>query len=168
MTGAHDTHRTLLVAAIRAALPWTLWLLGFNIVWEVAQLPLYALGRYAQWPALGYAVLHCTLGDVAVAFVLYLIAALLTTEPQWPLRRPLAGLAIVLLGGESFTIWAEWYNVYVLHNWAYAAGMPMIHGIGAAPLLQWLVLPMSAVAILRYRYRRRMASEALGEARFTS
>ena len=143
-------------AAIGAALTWTLSLFALNLVWEVVQLPLYAMGRYS---ALGYAVLHCTLGDAAMAFTAYLIAALVTTEARWPLRRPLIGLAVVLVAGESFTIWAEWYNVYVLRSWAYAAGMPTIGGIGVAPLVQWLVLPVLALIILRHRYRRPMDSK---------
>jgi hypothetical protein len=135
------------------ALAWTLWLFALNLVWEVAQLPLYVMGRYPEWPALGYAVLHCTLGDAAMSFASYLIAALVTGAPRWPLHRPLAGLAVVLIAGELFTIWAEWRNVYVLHSWAYAAGMPTILGIGVAPLLQWLVLPALALIILRHHYR---------------
>lgn len=152
-------------ATIGSALTWTLWLFGLNLVWEVAQLPLYAMGRYSEWPALGYAVLHCTLGDAAMAFASYLIAALVTGEPRWPRRRPLIGLAIVLVAGELFTIWAEWYNVYVLRSWAYAAGMPTIRGIGVAPLAQWLVLPVLALTILRYRYRQRVDSKVPTPAR---
>jgi hypothetical protein len=140
--------------AVRFALTWTLWLFALNLVWEVVQLPLYAMGRYSEWPALGYAVLHCTLGDAVMAFAAYLIAALMTGEPQWTMDRPLAGLAVVLFAGEAFTIWAEWYNVYVLHSWAYAAGMPTIRGIGVAPLAQWLVLPVLALAILRHAATR--------------
>jgi hypothetical protein len=147
------------------ALTWTLWLFALNLVWEIVQLPLYAMGRYADWPALGYAVIHCTLGDAAMAFVSYLIAALATGAPRWPLHRPLAGLAVVLAAGELFTIWAEWYNVYVLRSWAYAAGMPTIRGIGVAPLAQWLVLPPLALTIIRYRYRRRVNAEVSPPAR---
>ena len=147
------------------ALTWTLWLFALNLVWEVMQLPLYAMGRYAEWPALGYAVLHCTVGDATVAFVSYLIAALATRTPRWPLHRPLAGLAVVLVAGELFTIWAEWYNVYVLRSWAYAGGMPTIRGIGVAPLAQWLVLPPLALTIIRYRYRQRGNAEVTPPAR---
>ena len=150
---ARDARRAA-PAAIGAALTWMLLLFALNLVWEVAQLPLYAMGRYSEWPAVGYAVLHCTLGDAMMAFSAYLIAALVTRAARWPLRRPLTGLAVVLVAGESFTIWAEWYNVYVLRSWAYAAGMPTIHGIGVAPLAQWLILPALALTILRYRHRR--------------
>lgn len=152
-------------AAITVALTWTLWLFALNFVWEVAQLPLYAMGRYAEWPALGYAVLHCTVGDATVVFVSYLIAALATGASRWPLHRPLAGLAVVLAAGELYTIWAEWYNVYVVRSWAYAAGMPTIRGIGVAPLAQWLVLPPLALTIIRYRYRQRVGSSVSPPAR---
>jgi hypothetical protein len=152
-------------AAAGCALTWTLWLFALNLVWEVVQLPLYAMGRYAEWPALGYAVLHCTVGDATVALVSYLIAALATGAPRWPLHRPLAGLAVVLAAGELFTIWAEWYNVYVLRSWAYAAGMPTIRGIGVAPLAQWLVLPPLALTIMRYRYRHRVGARLSPPAR---
>ena len=140
--------------AVRAAVAWSLWLFALNLVWEFAQLPLYAISPKVEWPVLVYAVLHCTLGDAAIAFVAYLIAASLTRDPQWPIGRPMMGLAVVLVAGEVFTVWAEWYNVYVLRSWAYAAGMPTIRGIGVAPLAQWLVLPVLAVAILRYRCRQ--------------
>ena len=148
-------------ATIRFALTWTLILFALNLLWEVTQLPLYAMGRYSEWPALGFAVLHCTLGDAAMAFVAYVIATLVTREPHWSLRRPLIGLAVVLVAGESYTIWAEWYNVYVLRSWAYGAGMPTIRGIGVAPLAQWLVLPLLALTILHYRNRKPIGARIL-------
>ena len=137
-------------AAVGFALTWALWLFALNLVWEVVQLPLYTIGPDAAWPEVVYAVLHCTLGDAAMAFAAYLIAACATGEPQWPTGRPLAGLAIAVVVGETYTVWAEWYNVYVVRSWGYAAGMPTIRGIGVAPLAQWLVLPMLAFAILRF------------------
>lgn len=152
-------------AAVRIALTWTLWLFALNLIWEVVQLPLYAMGRYSEWPALGFAVLHCTLGDAAVGFGTYLIATLVTREPRWPVHRPLTGLVAGLVAGELFTVWAEWYNVYVLRSWAYAAGMPTIRGIGVAPLAQWLVLPPLALTIIRYRYRQRVGSSVSPPAR---
>jgi hypothetical protein len=164
MTTPHVAVRAAL-PAVRIALSWTFWLFALNLVWEVVQLPLYAMGRYSEWPALGYAVLHCTLGDAAMGFGAYLIAALVTGEPRWPMHRPLTGLVAVLIAGELFTVWAEWYNVYVLRSWAYAAGMPTIRGIGVAPLAQWLVLPVLALTILRYRYRQPVESEIPTRAR---
>ena len=141
-------------SAVGAGLTWAFWLFALNLVWEVTQLPLYVFGPDVAWPGVLYAVLHCTLGDAAIALVAYLIAALVTGETRWPAVRPLAGLAMVLVVGETFTVWAEWYNVYVVRSWGYAGGMPTILGIGVAPLAQWLVLPVVAFAIFRYRDRR--------------
>lgn len=142
----HPARRT-----VHAAVAWSLLLFALNVVWELAQLPLYTISSNAEWPALVYAVLHCTLGDAAVALVAYLIAAVLTRSPRWPVGRPWLGLAVMLVAGEVFTVWAEWYNVYVLRSWGYAAGMPTIFGIGVAPLAQWLILPVVAVGIVRYQ-----------------
>lgn len=153
LTTVHDSRRSAIATAY-AALSWVAWLFALNLIWEVAQLPLYSMGRYAEWPLVGYAVRHCTFGDAAVAFVSYLLAAAVTSAPRWPLHRPLPGLLVVLAAGELFTIWAEWSSVYVLRNWAYAAGMPRVLGIGVAPLLQWLRLPPLALVIVRYRWRK--------------
>jgi hypothetical protein len=40
-----------------------------------------------------------------------------------------------LSAGFAFTVWSEWYNVYVLRSWAYAPAMPLVAGLGLAPLL---------------------------------
>jgi hypothetical protein len=133
MTSMRNLRRP--AGAATAALSWAMWLFALNLIWEVAQLPSYALGRYAEWPNVGYAVLHCTVGDASIAFASYLLAAVATRAPRWPLRQPLAGLPIVLIAGVLFTMSSEWYNVYMLRNWAYGAGMPTVLGIGATPLL---------------------------------
>ena len=54
-----------------------------------------------------------------------------------------------MIGATAFTAWSEWYNVYRAGNWAYAAGMPLILGIGVSPLLQWIVLPVAIVGVFR-------------------
>jgi hypothetical protein len=133
---------------VRAALAWTALLFALNLVWEIAQLPLYSLGPWAEWPAVAYAVLHCTAGDAGIALAAYLAAAMLTRRARWPSERPLAGLVVAWFVAASYTVWAEWQNVYVLRNWAYAAGMPTIAGIGVSPLLQWILLPALAVGWL--------------------
>jgi hypothetical protein len=58
--------------------------------------------------------------------------------------------------GATYTIFSEWMNVEIRRTWAYAATMPVIPwlGTGLAPLLQWLVVPGLALAIIGYRHRR--------------
>lgn len=141
--------------ALGCALTWVVALLVLNLGWEVAQLRLYSLGPYAVWPASGYAVLHCTVGDGALAFAAYAAAALVTRRPAWPMHRPVVGLAVATAAAVAFTVWSEWRNVYVIGAWAYGPDMPTIRGIGVAPLLQWLALPPVALWVLRRHASRR-------------
>ena len=62
--------------------------------------------------------------------------------------------AIVL--SVAYTILSEWLNVEIRRAWSYTAAMPVLPvlGTGLAPLLQWLVVPGLALAIVGYRYRR--------------
>lgn len=61
-----------------------------NLLWEIAQLPLYTLWTQAPPPSIAYAVIHCTLGDILIA-VLALLAALGVTRAgpldRWRWRR---------------------------------------------------------------------------------
>lgn len=115
-----DATRTLRAPrdGVRAALAWTALLFALNLVWEVAQLPLYSLGSWSTWSAIAYAVLHCTAGDAGIALASYVVAAFATRSPRWPLERPMAGLAVAWLVAVVYTVWAEWQNVYVLRKWA--------------------------------------------------
>ena len=63
--------------------------------------------------------------------------------------RPRAGSIAVVAFGMAYTVISEWYNVYQARNWAYAPAMPLVFGIGLAPLLQWLVVPVATLLILR-------------------
>ena len=150
--------RALVPALVSRALEWALALFVLNLAWEFAQLPLYSLGPYEGWPRSTYAVLHCTIGDAGIAFASYIVAVAVTRQAEWPLRRPVAGVAVAIAVAIAYTVWAEWRNVYVLGNWAYADSMPMIRGIGVAPLLQWIVLPLVALLFLRRVSRRSAAS----------
>ena len=55
----------------------------------------------------------------------------------------------MLAAGLGFTVFSEWYNVYVTGAWAYQPAMPLVAGIGLTPLLQWLVVPLSMLFIAR-------------------
>ena len=120
-----------------------------NGLWETIQLPLYTLWREASWPKLFYAVLHCTLGDVAIAMIALVLALLILGNSAWP-RDRYVQVAVVAIGmGFTYTIYSEWLNVSVLKSWAYSDAMPQVFGIGLSPLLQWLILP--AVAFWRLK-----------------
>jgi hypothetical protein len=88
-----------------------------------------------------WSLVHCSLGDVAIALAAFALAGIALRQADWPVLRPWAGGAIIVLGTMAYTAWSEWYNVYQAGNWGYTASMPLIFGIGLSPLLQWLVLP---------------------------
>jgi hypothetical protein len=129
----------------RAAL-WSACAFVLNLAWEIAQVRLYTLWAEADGPGVFRALLHCSLGDALIALVMFALAAIVLRHADWPASRPWAGGAIVVVGAMCFTAWSEWYNVYRAGSWGYAAGMPMVFGIGLSPLLQWLILPPAIVA----------------------
>lgn len=121
-------------------------LLGaLNLLWEIAQLPLYTLWDEGPPSFTAYAVVHCTLGDVVIG-TLALLVALIATQARavetWRWRLVALFLVIPALG---YTALSEWINTVARGNWAYSALMPVVNlggfEIGLSPLAQWLVIP---------------------------
>ena len=130
-----------------------------NLVWEVAQLPLYSLWTTASRAYAVYAVLHCTAGDVLIAGSTLLVAMALAAPDGFP-RQGFARVAIVAtVLGLAYTVFSEWLNTVVRASWAYAPAMPIVPvlGVGLTPFLQWLVLPP---LVLCAAFRRRAAPRA--------
>jgi hypothetical protein len=98
---------------------------------------------------IAYAVLHCTLGDAIIAAAAFILAGLILRDAGWPSFRPWSGGAAATFFGLAYTAYSEWYNVYQAGPWAYSARMPLVFGIGLAPLLQWLVVPVATLLIVR-------------------
>ena len=127
-----------------------------HFFWEAAQLPLYTLWRIGTPREIALALFHCTGGDVLITTATFAAAVALARRFRWPpFGRRMVFTAIVL--GAGYTIFSEWLNVEIRHSWSYTAAMPVLPvlGTGLAPLLQWLVVPGLALAIIGYRYRRR-------------
>jgi hypothetical protein len=53
---------------------------------------------------IGYAIMHCTLGDAVVALVGYLAAALAVRDAYWPAREPWRGAAVAIVVGIGWTV----------------------------------------------------------------
>ena len=120
-----------------------------NTVWEIAQLPLYTLWKEGSLPSIAYAVLHCTLGDVAIgtlALVFALIASRARAVETWRWWQVALFLVIPAVG---YTVFSEWMNTVARAGWEYSALMPVIRflglEIGLSPLLQWMVIPPLAL-----------------------
>jgi len=135
--------------AYRKIAAWAVLSFLLNLAWEMAQLPLYVIPRVTNMPDLAYAVLHCTAGDVLIAVGGFVLALFALEDPGWPSTRPWPGLAIATLYGLGYTAYSEWYNVYQAGNWRYSPDMPLLFGLGVAPLLQWTLLPGLTALISR-------------------
>ena len=88
-----------------------------NLVWEVAQLPLYTLPSAQSAAQIIYAVAHCLAGDVMIAATIFAGTAWLIGDLDWPISRPWRGGAAVTLFGVAYTACSEWYNVYQIGSW---------------------------------------------------
>jgi len=100
---------------------------------------------------LGYLVwtrLHCTGGDVLILLAAFWATSLLFRTRSWSGRGSLPAAVFVGLG-LAYTVWSEIHNAQIVRTWAYAPNMPLLYGIGLAPLLQWLVIPTALVFLLR-------------------
>ena len=139
-TVSPSRHHSQSSMIVRAGI-WFLIAFALNLVWEVAHVGLYTLWNEADLMTVARALVHCTLGDAAIALAAFALAGFVLRQANWPEFRPRTGSLIVVIGTMSFTAWSEWYNVYQIGSWAYTASMPLLFGIGISPLLQWLILP---------------------------
>jgi len=116
-----------------------------NLIWEIAQLPLYGIWREAAAYEIAYAVFHCTIGDVMIGLVSLVLAALLVTPFRQKRAINLAMFGAATIFGITYTIFSEWLNVYVRQSWSYSELMPTVGWgeiwIGVSPLAQWVLLP---------------------------
>lgn len=126
-----------------------------NLLWEVAQLPLYAFWSTATKRELAYVILHCTVGDFIVLLASLLLALLLIADQAWPGRRYLLVAVGATIAGVIFAVFDEWLSVEALGRWAYAPEMPLVPplGTGLSPLLQWIVIPPAAFTLARLSRR---------------
>ncbi len=136
-------------AALKNLLRWALFAFALNGLWEAAQLPLYTLWQDTDRRRIVSFVLHCIAGDVLIATTLFLLVAAMFRDFGWPVPRPWRGGLVMIAVGLAYTVFSEWYNVYQAHAWSYAASMPLVAGIGLAPLMQWIVAPILMIAIIR-------------------
>jgi len=127
------------------------WLGALSLVWELAQLPLYTIVSEREWWYVAYAVAHCTAGDVVIG-ALSLVCALVLTRAgpvrSWRTTRVAVATAVVAV---AYTVASEWMNVHLMRSWNYAPAMPLIDlgpfEIGLSPVVQWLVVVPSAIAL---------------------
>ncbi len=128
-------------------------LAALNLLWEVAQLPLYTLWFEAPAIYITFAVFHCTVGDILIGTSALLSALIVTrarTLRDWRWTR-IGGISIAL--GLAYTALSEWMNTAISAGWTYSEWMPILPfvPIGLSPLLQWLIVPAATLVLSRRR-----------------
>ncbi len=134
---------------IRWLTAWMVLAFALHLVWEIAHLPLYTLASDGERVRVALYVLHCTLGDVLIATATFLVPALVWRRLDWYRTQPLAGSAVMIALALAYTAASEWFNVYYRAAWSYALSMPTIGGVGVTPLLQWIVVAVLMVLVMR-------------------
>jgi hypothetical protein len=122
-----------------------------NLLWEIAQLPLYTLWRDSPSSSIASAVLHCTVGDVVIATVALIGALTVVGSAEWPDEGSFRVGVTTLTLGVGYTIFNEYFNTVVRRSWTYTELMPTLpwFGTGLAPLAQWIVVPSVALVFAR-------------------
>lgn len=139
---------------------YLLFVLVANGAWEVLQLPLYTLAREGTASEIVFALAHCTAGDVLIALSTLTAALVLCGHPAWPVSGFWRVAAVTVALGVVYTIFSEWLNLVVRQSWAYSGLMPVVPilAVGLSPLLQWLVIPLAGLTLVRGRVRQRAQS----------
>lgn len=132
-----------------------------HLAWETLQLPLYTLWTSAPRSEIVFALVHCTVGDLMIAASSLIAAILVGRFWSWPRKGWKQAALLTIIFGLSYTAFSEWFNVYVRNAWAYSASMPIVRiggiELGLSPLLQWLIVPLIALASVRLGMPRDLA-----------
>ncbi len=146
---AHQT--TMSPASKQFFLRYGLFMAVSNLIWEGTHLPLYTLWSNSEISYLVFVVVHCTAGDLMIAFATLCIALLLVGNIRSPSFRFNRVLSLTLGLGIAYTLFSEWLNVSIDKTWAYSDLMPVfpIIGTGISPVAQWIFLPLFGLMLAR-------------------
>ncbi len=129
-------------------LPVAVWGFVLNGLWEFAQSPLYG-----DWNnSISYLIrtrLHCTAGDVVILLVSFWITSLVLHTRRWIAEWRAGGVVLFVSIGFLITVASEWSATGFRAAWQYSSAMPVLFGLGLAPLLQWVILPPMILLLSR-------------------
>ena len=143
----HRTRSSLHLPEVRLILLAT----PLELLWEMAQYPLYNVWHNSDWREIGVRLAHCTAGDIGILLAVYISIALLTIDRHWYQRHLVRRALAFTLFGVGYTVFSEILHVHVDATWGYTARMPIVPGmaVGLAPLLQWMVVPPTLLYLMR-------------------
>lgn len=124
------------------------WGFLLNGAWEAAQTPLYAdAGREVEY--LVWTRLHCTAGDVLILLGSFALTSAAFRSRSWMSAGSVRPRLVFVALGLAYAVASEHFNVHWVGSWSYRPAMPVVLGIGLAPLVQWLLVPVILLRLLR-------------------
>lgn len=117
-----------------------------NLIWENLQAPLYT-----GFKSFGQHFLFCfvaSLVDAVVILGLYFAIGLIRKNSMWLFNIRLADTLILMAFGlVTAIVFEKW--ALKSGKWDYASEMPVVFGIGLAPLVQLAILSLISVYIVK-------------------
>ena len=130
-----------------------------NFAWEILQAPLYAGMADMPHGQVTKTCLQATGGDAVIMLLAYGVVAVAARSRRWIVAATGWHVVWFVAIGVSITAAIEWLATrgYWIANWSYLPTMPLVPGvgIGLAPLLQWVVLPLLTVWFVRRQLTHR-------------
>lgn len=140
--------------------------LALHFTWEMLQAPAFDDFAESMWAG----TVRCfvaALGDVLIAAGAYGVTAVAIRSATWPLRAhwivPAATATWIGVGVIATIIFEHW--ALARGRWAYGPEMPLVFGVGLLPLLQWFIVPMLTLGLMRHLSRRWFSSDEQGGGR---
>ena len=124
-----------------------------NFAWEILQAPLYAGMAGMPHAQVTKACLQATFGDMVIMLLAYGAVAASARSRRWVVAASRWQLSCFVAIGVAITVTIEWLATqgHWVKSWNYLPAMPLLPGtgIGLAPLLQWVLLPLLTVWFVR-------------------
>lgn len=130
-----------------------------NFAWEALQCPtLFAhAGEMSHADGVRMCV-RATLGDVNILLAGFWVTALASPRRRrWLLEPRRWEQALFLALGVGVTVVYELLATRVWGRWSYSDAMPVLFGVGLAPVAQWLAIPPMVLRLARLRVPARVA-----------
>lgn len=140
--------------SLRAAARYIAFLAVVNLIWEVAQLPLYSIWSFGSPAMLATVTLHGTAGNLVIMAWTLGLGWLCSGLPLLTRPLPYRFALFTVASGAIYTAASEWWHTQIARTWSYSPLMPLIPGtpIGLSPVLEWIILPALALPLC-FRFR---------------
>jgi hypothetical protein len=125
--------------------------LPLQLLWEIAQFPLYTVWHEGDWGFILYGLVHCTLGDLMILLSVFWLVSILNRSRLWVFSPSMPNIVLFTVLGLSYTIFSEILNTRIKGTWGYTELMPIVPviEIGGMPFLQWLLIPPVLVWLMK-------------------